>query len=117
MKQAFHEGADEGQIVGILSERKEWESAGHGPWCFDVKMVCFACDMGLPDGHTCTTKLDAIVQVDFVKAQPPSVKMTIQASPLHHSSSSLTTPPLLVNAEAQAQPMHFSHPYGKYRFK
>ena len=41
-------------------------------WCFDIKMVCFACDTGLLDGHTCTTKLDTMVQVDFVEAQPPS---------------------------------------------
>jgi len=51
VKQAFCEGADEGQIVGILSEREEWETAGHGPWCFNMKMVCFTCDTGLPDGH------------------------------------------------------------------
>ena len=25
VKQAFHEGADQGQIVGILAEREEWE--------------------------------------------------------------------------------------------
>ena len=51
MKQAFCEGADEGQIVGILSEREEWETVGHGPWFFNMKMVCFTCDTGLPDGH------------------------------------------------------------------
>ena len=28
VKQAFQEGADEGQIVGILAEREEWEAAG-----------------------------------------------------------------------------------------
>jgi len=110
VKQAFHESADEGQIMGILSEREEWETAGHGPWCFDIKMVCFTYDTGLPDGHTCTTKLDAIVQVDFVEAQPASVKTAIQASPSHQSSSSQTTPPLLVNVEAQAQPMDSTPP-------
>ena len=61
VKQAFREGADEGQIVGILSERREWETAGHGPWCFDVKTDCFSCDTGLTDRHTCTAnKLDAM---------------------------------------------------------
>ena len=91
MKQAFHEGVDEGQIVGILSERRKWETAGHGPWCFDVKTDCFSCDTGLTDRHTCTAnKLDTMVQ----------------ASPSHHTSSSQTSPPpLLVNAEAQAQLM------------
>ena len=89
VKQAFREGADEGQIVGILSERREWETAGHGPWCFDTKTNCFSCDTGLTDGHTCTAnKLNTMVQ----------------ASPSHHTSSSQTSPPpLLVNAEAQAQ--------------
>ena len=102
VKQAFQEGVDEGQILGILSKRKEWEAAGHSPWCFDTKMVCFSCNTGLPDGHTCTTKLNTMVQVGFIKAQLPSVKTAIQASPSHHTSSSQTTPPLLINAEAQA---------------
>ena len=35
VKQAFREGADQGQIVGILAEREEWEVEGHGQWCFD----------------------------------------------------------------------------------
>ncbi|EDR06933.1 uncharacterized protein LACBIDRAFT_328306 [Laccaria bicolor S238N-H82] len=105
VKQAFRDGADEGQIMGILNERKEWEAAGHGSWCFNTKTDCFSCEVGIPDGHTCTTKLDAMVQVDFVKAQPPSAETAIQASPSHHTSSSQTTPPLLVNAEAQAQLM------------
>jgi hypothetical protein len=104
VKQAFREGADEGQIVGILSERREWETAGHGPWCFDTKTDCFSCDTGLTDGHTCATKLNAMVQVDFVEARPPSLDAAIQVSPSHHTSSSQTSPPpLLVNAEAQAQ--------------
>ena len=105
MRQALCKGADEGQIVGILSERKEWETAGHGPWCFDAKMVCFACKTGLHDGHTCTTKLNVMVQVVFIEAQPPSIESVIQVSPSHDSSSSQTTPPLLVNAEAQSQLM------------
>ncbi|EDR06950.1 uncharacterized protein LACBIDRAFT_328340 [Laccaria bicolor S238N-H82] len=105
VKQAFCDGADEGQIMGILNERKEWEAAGHGSWCFNTKTDCFSCEVGIPDGHTCTTKLDTMVQVDFIKAQPPSAETAIQASPSHHTSSSHTTPPLLVNAEAQAQLM------------
>jgi hypothetical protein len=106
VKQAFCEGADEGQIVGILSERREWETAGHGPWCFDTKTDSFSCDMGLTDRHTCATKLNAMVQVDFVEARPPSLDAAIQVSPSHHTSSSQTSPPpLLVNAEAQDQLM------------
>ncbi|EDQ98826.1 uncharacterized protein LACBIDRAFT_335619 [Laccaria bicolor S238N-H82] len=63
-------------------------------------------DEGLPEGHTCTAnKLDAMVQVDSVEARPPSVDAAIQVSPSHHTSSSQTTLPLLVNAEAQAQLM------------
>ena len=89
VKQAFREGVDQGQIVGILVEREEWEVEGHGQWCFDKPLTCFSCDLGLPEEHTCTAnKLDAMVQ----------------ASPSHHTSSSQTSPPpLLVNAEAQAQ--------------
>ena len=89
VKQAFREGADQGQIVGILAEREEWEVEGHGQWCFDKPLTCFSCDLGLPEEHTCTAnKLDVMVQ----------------ASPSHHTSSSQTSPPpLLVNAEAQAQ--------------
>ncbi|EDR05830.1 uncharacterized protein LACBIDRAFT_329445 [Laccaria bicolor S238N-H82] len=103
VKQAFCDGADEGQIMGILNERKEWEAAGHGFWCFNMKTDCFSCDVGLPDRHTCTAnKVDAMVQVDFVEARPPSLDAAIQVSPSHHTSSSQTTPPLLVNAEAQA---------------
>jgi len=69
-----------------------------------VPLTCLSCNIGLPDGHTCTTKLDAMVQVDFIKVQPPSVEAAIQVSPSHHTSSSQTNPPpLLVNAEAQAQ--------------
>jgi len=30
VKQAFHEGADQGQIMGILAEREEWKAEGHG---------------------------------------------------------------------------------------
>ena len=89
VKQAFHEGVDQGQIVGILAEREEWEVEGHGQWCFDKLLTCFSCDIGLPEGHTCTAnKLNAMVQ----------------ALPSHHTSLSQTSlPPLLVNAEAQAQ--------------
>jgi len=90
--------------MGILAEREEWEAEGHGQWCFDKPPTCLSCNVGLPDGHTCTTKLDTMVQVDFIKAQPPSVEAAIQVSPSHHTSSSQTNlPPLLVNAEAQAQ--------------
>jgi len=104
VKQAFCEGADEGQIMGILAEREEWEAEGHGQWCFDKPSTCLSCNVVLPDGHTCTTKLDAIVQVDFIEAQPPSVEAAIQVSPSHQTSSSQSNPPpLLVNAEAQAQ--------------
>jgi hypothetical protein len=105
VKQAFWEGANEGRIVGILAEREEWEAEGHGQWCFDKPLTCLSCDVGLPDGHTCTTtKLDVMVQVDFAEDQPPSVEAAIQVSPSHHTSSSQTNlPPLLVNAEAQAQ--------------
>ena len=49
--------------------------------------------------------LNMMAQVDFIKAQPPSVQYAIQVSPSHHSSSSQTTPPLLVDAESQAQLM------------
>ncbi|EDR02579.1 uncharacterized protein LACBIDRAFT_308172 [Laccaria bicolor S238N-H82] len=106
VKQAFRDGADEGQIMGILNERKEWEAAGHSFWCFDTKTDCFSCDVGLPEGHTCTAnKLDAMVQVDSIEARPPSLDAAIQVSPSHHTSSSQTTLPLLVNAEAQAQLM------------
>ena len=86
VKQAFCEGADQGQIVGILAQREEWEVEGHGQWCFDKPLTCFSCDLGLPEEHTCTAnKLDTMVQ----------------ASPSHHTSSSQTSPPpLLVNAEA-----------------
>ncbi|EDQ99906.1 uncharacterized protein LACBIDRAFT_334658 [Laccaria bicolor S238N-H82] len=106
VKQAFRDGADEGQIMGILNERKEWEAAGHGLWCFDTKTDCFSCNIGLPEGHTCTAnKLNAMVQVDSVEARPPSLDAAIQVSPSHHTSSSQTTPPLLVNVEAQAQLM------------
>jgi hypothetical protein len=107
VKQAFWEGANEGRIVGILAEREEWEIEGHGQWCFDKPLTCFSCDVGLPEGHTCTAnKLDAMVQVDSIKARPPSLDAAIQVSPSHHTSSSQTSPPpLLVNAEAQAQLM------------
>ncbi|KIJ96235.1 hypothetical protein K443DRAFT_10771 [Laccaria amethystina LaAM-08-1] len=89
----------------ILAEREEWEGEGHGQWCFDKPPTCLSCDVGLPDGHTCTTtKLDVMVQVDFAEDQPPSVEAAVQVSPSHHTSSSQTNlPPLLVNAEAQAQ--------------
>jgi hypothetical protein len=105
VKQAFWEGVNEGQIVGILAEREEWEAEGHGQWCFDKLLTCLSCDVGYPDGHTCTTtKLNIMVQVDFAKDRPPSVEAAIQVSPSHHTSSSQTNPPpLLVNAEAQAQ--------------
>ena len=52
VKQAFCEGADQGQIVGILAEREEWEVEGHGQWCFDKPLTCLSCDVGLPEGHT-----------------------------------------------------------------
>jgi hypothetical protein len=105
VKQTFWEGANEGRIVRILAEREEWEAEGHGQWCFDKPPTCLSCDVGLPDGHTCTTtKLDVMVQVDFAEDQPPSVEAAVQVSPSHHTSSSQTNlPPLLVNAEAQAQ--------------
>jgi len=107
VKQAFWEGANEGRVVGILAEREEWEAEGHGHWCFDKLPTCLSCDVGLPEGHTCTaTKLDAMVQVDSIEARPPSVEAAIQVSPSHHTSSSQTNPPpLLINAEAQAQPI------------
>jgi len=106
VKQAFREGADQGQIMGILAERKEWEAEGHGQWCFDKPPTCLSCNVGLPDGHTCTTKLDTTVQADFISAQPPSLEAAIQVSPSHHTSSSQThPPPLLINAEAQPQPI------------
>ncbi|KIJ92337.1 hypothetical protein K443DRAFT_649745, partial [Laccaria amethystina LaAM-08-1] len=89
VKQAFWEGANEGRIVGILAEREEWEAEGHRQWCFDKPPTCLSCDVGLPDGHTCTTtKLDVMVQVDFAEDQPPSVEAAIQVSPSHHTSSS-----------------------------
>ena len=77
-----------GRLLGYWL-REVWEVEGHGQWCFDKPLTCFSCDIGLPEGHTCTAnKLDAMVQ----------------ASPSHHTSSSQTSPPpLLVNAEAQAQ--------------
>jgi hypothetical protein len=91
--------------MGILAEREEWEAEGHGQWCFDKLLTCLSCDVGLPERHTCTTtKLNVMVQVDSIEARPPSVEATIQVSPSHHTSSSQTNPPpLLVNAEAQAQ--------------
>jgi hypothetical protein len=39
IEQAFWDSADQGQIIGILAEREEWESGGHGPWCFDMKVT------------------------------------------------------------------------------
>ena len=51
VKQAFWEGVDEGQIVGILAEREEWEAAGHGQWCFDQPLMCVLCDAGFCDVH------------------------------------------------------------------
>ena len=69
VKQAFCEGADQGQIMGILAEREEWEAEGHGQWCFNKPPTCLSCNVGLPDGHTCTTKLNAMDQVDFIEAQ------------------------------------------------
>ena len=51
VKQAFREGVDEGQIVGILAEREEWEAAGHGQWCFDQPLMCVLCDAGFCDVH------------------------------------------------------------------
>ena len=106
VKQAFHEGEDQGQIMGILAERKEWEAEGHGQWCFNKPPTCLSCNIGLLDGHTCTAKLNTTVQVDFISAQPPSLEAAIQVSPSHHTSSSQThPPPLLINAEAQPQPI------------
>ena len=49
VKQAFWEGVDEGQIVGILAEREEWEAAGHGQWCFDQPLTCILCNAGFCD--------------------------------------------------------------------
>jgi len=68
VKQAFCEGAYQGKIMGILAEKEEWEAEGHGQWCFNKPPTCLSCNVGLPDGHTCTTKLDAMVQVDFIEA-------------------------------------------------
>jgi len=68
VKQAFHEGADQGQIMGILAEREEWEAEGNRQWCFKKPLTCLCCKVGLPDGYTCTTKLNAMVQVDFIEA-------------------------------------------------
>ena len=86
VKQAFHEGADQGQIAGILAEREEWEVVGYRQWCFAKLLTCFSCDIGLPEGHTCTTN---------------KLNVMVQASPSHHTSSSqISPPPLLVNAGA-----------------
>ncbi|KIJ89713.1 hypothetical protein K443DRAFT_15851 [Laccaria amethystina LaAM-08-1] len=98
IKQAFRDGADQGQIIGILAKREEWESGGHGPWCLDMKVGCFSCDVGISEGHTCTnqpTKVDVMVQVDFVEAQPQLIEAASQTDP----------PPLFIDAEAQAQPL------------
>ena len=58
VKQAFREGADEGQIVGILAEREEWEAAGHGQWCFDQPLAWVLCNAGFCDVHV---KVDVAV--------------------------------------------------------
>jgi len=105
VKQAFCDGVDKGQIVGILAERKEWEAEGHGQWCFDKPLTCVLCDAGFCDEHV---KVDVVIQADIVGPPPPpsSTEAAIQVTPSLHSSSSQTNPPpLLVNAEAQAQPM------------
>ena len=68
VKQAFQEGANEGQIVGILVEREEWEAAGHGQWCFDQPLTCVLCDAGFCDVHV---KVDVAVQVNTVGPPPP----------------------------------------------
>ena len=60
MKQAFFDGADQGQIVGILAEREAWETAGHGQWCFNKPLTCVLCDVGICEEHI---KLNVSVQV------------------------------------------------------
>jgi len=103
VKQEFQDGADQGQIVGILAEREEWETAGHGQWCFDKPLTCVLCDIGICEEHI---KLNVSVQVDIVGPPPPpsSTEATIQVTPSLHSSSPQTNPPpLLIYAEAQAQ--------------
>ena len=106
MKWAFHEGADQGQIVGILAERGEWEIEGHGQWCFDKLLTCILCDAGFCDVHV---KLDAAVQVDSIGPPPPpsiDVAIQVEATQSVHSSASQTDPPpLFIDAEAQAQPI------------
>jgi len=106
VKQAFCEGADQGQIVGILAERGEWEIEGHGQWCFDKLLTCVLCDAGFCDVHV---KLDAAVQVDSVGPPPPpsiDVAIQVEATQSVHSSASQTDPPpLFIDAKAQVQPI------------
>jgi hypothetical protein len=62
-----------------------------------MKVTCSSCDVGISKGHTCTsepTKVDVIVQVNFVEAQHQFIEAASQTDP----------PPLFVDAEAQAQP-------------
>ena len=105
VKQAFQEGADEGQIIGILAEREEWEAAGHGQWCFDQPLMCVLCDAGFCDVHV---KVDVAVQVNTVGPPPPpsSAEVAIQVDASHSfsSSPSQTDPlPTYIDAESQAQ--------------
>jgi len=100
VKQAFRDRADQGQIVGILAERKEWEAEGHGQWCFDKPLTCVLCNTSFCDEHV---KVNVAIQADIVGPPPPpsSTEAAIQVTPSLHSSSSQTNPPpLLVNAEA-----------------
>ena len=87
VKQAFWEGADEGQIVGILAEREEWEAASHGQWCFDQPLTCVLCDAGFCDVHV---KVDVAVQVNTVGPPPPpsSTEVAIQVDVSHSFSTS-----------------------------
>jgi len=67
--------------------------------------MCVLCDAGFCDEHV---KVDVAIQADIVGPPPPpsSTEAAIQVTPSLHSSSSQTNPPpLLVNTEAQAQPM------------
>ncbi|EDR07435.1 uncharacterized protein LACBIDRAFT_327929 [Laccaria bicolor S238N-H82] len=78
---------------------------------FDISDQEWSVDMGrgfLGSLAATTCGAGQLIEIfnNFVKACPLSLDTAIQVSCSHHTSSSQTSPPpLLVNAEAQAQPM------------
>ena len=108
VKTAFREGATQGQMIGIISEREEWEMAGHSDWCF-TPAPCVFCEAGLnAPKKPVIVKSGAMVQANIIETPPPPSKAeaTTQVDVNHflHSSSSQTDPPpTYVNTESQAQ--------------